>query len=464
MSDVPPEKLERDEEAARVAWAQTMREADELRGLGADQTEIADAWQRANDALAQKQQISRQLVDVLKLESIDEGHYRLKFPEIGVTLAVDHLHRDRGALQGELVVECRLPGARTFNGILSIGDYNLSSVRARKERASYLAARAQTVDTVDWTGMLEEFSQRVLAAERLGQPAVSLRDLPRPAAEDALVVDGVTLLAQHPEIWFGDGGAGKSYLGLHVAGVLAKRGLRVALFDWELAGEEHRLRLEGLFGAEMPDVRYARCARPLVYEVDRLRRIVRESRLNYLIFDSVAFACDGPPEAAEVAGRYFQALRSLGPAGSLHIAHISKQEGSDRKPFGSVFWHNGARSTWNVKLAESDPADPRITVGLYHRKANLGALQPAVGLEISFEGERTHVRRVNLAAVGELAQHMPIRQRMAAALRHGELDPKVLAEKIEASVETIGRTARRYPEQFVVLNGGRLGLLERKAS
>jgi hypothetical protein len=110
--------------------------------------------------------------------------------------------------------------------------------------------------------------------------------------------------------------------------------VRVGLFDWELAGEDHRERLERLFGAKLPGVRYARCNRPFVHELDRLRRIVRDEALDYVIFDSVAFACDGPPEAAEVAGRYFQSLRQLGIVGSLHIAHISKADGADQKPFG----------------------------------------------------------------------------------------------------------------------------------
>ena len=60
---------------------------------------------------------------------------------------------------------------------------------------------------------------------------------------------------------------------------------------------------------------YACCERPLVYEVDRLQRICRDERIEFCIFDSVAFACDGPPEAAEIAARYFRAVRGTG--GSL---------------------------------------------------------------------------------------------------------------------------------------------------
>jgi len=391
-------------------------------------------------------------------EALHEGAYRMTVPAAGTELSVDFLRRDGAQLKGELLVRCTLAGARTFGGVLSIGDLNLSSARTRQSHAKYLEERAQAKD-IDWTGMLEEFAQRVLAAERTGAPAVLLSDLPRPAPDEALEVDGLPLLARHPAILFGDGGCGKSYLALHVAGNLAGRGLRVAYFDWELAGEDHRDRLERLFGPSMPEISYARCARPLVYEAERLRRIVREREIQFAIFDSVAFACDGPPEAAEVAGRYFQSLRQLGEIGSLHVAHVSKAaEGADQKPFGSVFWHNGARASWNVKLAESSPDDRQITVGLYNRKANLGGLRAAVGFELAFGEQTTCVRRVDLQDVPDLAAGLSVRQRMAAALRRGAMTREALAEEIGAKPETIKRTANRYSRQFAVIDGGLVGL------
>ena len=288
-------------------------------------------------------------------ERLEEGRYRLTDPRFGIELEVDHLRRERGQLHGELTVWCSLPGARTTDGLLSSGSFNLSSQQVRGSQGKYLASRARTGNELDWTGLLEEFCHQVLTTEREGEPAVLLRDLPRPVPEEDFEVGGLRLLAHHPVVLFGDGGSAKSYIALHVAGVLAQRGLRVGLFDWELCGEDHRDRLERLFGTDMPDVRYLRCSQPLCHMVDAVRRMGVDHELDYLIFDSLAFACDGPPEAAEVAGRYFQALRKLGPIGSLHIAHVSKAEGADRNPFGSTFWSNGARSTWFAKLAESGP-------------------------------------------------------------------------------------------------------------
>jgi hypothetical protein len=185
-------------------------------------------------------------------------------------------------------------------------------------------------------GFFEELRQRVSAAERAGSPAVDLRQLERPGATDAIYVSGLVLTRRHPTIIFGDGGSAKSYTALYLGGRLAEQGAAVALFDWELAGEDHRDRLERIFGPAMPRILYARCERALVHEVDRLYRIAREENIEFAIFDSIVLACAGPPESAEVAAEYFRAVRQIG-VGSLHIAHISKQDGSDQKPFGSVF-------------------------------------------------------------------------------------------------------------------------------
>jgi DNA-directed RNA polymerase specialized sigma24 family protein len=77
-----------------------------------------------------------------------------------------------------------------------------------------------------------------------------------------------------------------------------------------------------------------------------------------------------------------------------------------------------------------------------------------------FEADRTDVRNVDLASVDSLSQHLSIRQRMAAALRQGEVDVEELAEQMDVKAETLRRTARRYKKQFRLLAGGRLGLAE----
>lgn len=406
--------------------------------------------------------IDREAERILREESsqfsaLGDEHYRISFPTAALVFDIDHLRREHMELIGELAVRCDLPGVRAIDGVLSFATFNISSARSRVERARLLAARSRM--NLDWTGFLEEFCQRVLIAERQGQPAVNLSELPRQQADDQFMVDRFAFPRRHPSIIFGDGGAAKSYTALYLGGRMAQSGLCVALFDWELAGEDHRERLERLFGSVMPPITYARCERPLVYEADRLRRIVRDKCIDFAIFDSVAFACDGPPEAAEVAGKYFRAVRQIG-VGSLHIAHINKSDSADEKPFGSSFWHNGARATWFTKRSGDD--GETVRVGFFNKKSNLGRLRQPVGFTISFTADRTTFSHSDVAETPELAEKLSVRQRMEHLLRHGARAVDEIAAEIDATAETVTRTARRHKQRFTVLNGGKIALFDRR--
>jgi hypothetical protein len=396
-------------------------------------------------------------------QPLEEGQYRLAFPEYGIEFHVDHLRREHHELFGELTVSCGLAAARTVDDVLSVGTFNISSPRARQERARACAERART-HAIDWLGLLEELCQRILAAERAGQPALVLRDLPLSAPVDYLCVEGLTLLRSHPVVLFGDGGTAKSYLALLVAGQLARRGVTVLYADWELAADEHRDRLERIFGAnDLPAILYARCDKPMTYEAERLRRVIARDEVQYLICDSVAFACDGPPEAAEVAGRYFQALRQM-RVGSLHLAHTNRSDRSDEKPFGSTFWHNGARSTWHVKLAAPAVDTGRITVGLYNKKSNLGPLRPAVGFHIAFDDTRTRFERIDITSVDELAEALPLWQRIRHSVQHTPQTLISLAQELGKPVDSVDKAVRRKNGMFTRVAGAdgvtRIALLE----
>jgi hypothetical protein len=392
-----------------------------------------------------------------RFEKISDDRFRLNITGLGITFEIDRLRREHQELVGELSVRCNIPGARTYDGNLLTADFNLSSARARSDRAKLLDGRAR-IEGLDWTGYLEELCQRVLAAERQGAPAVDLRTIERPKPDDMIRVEGLVLPRRHPTTIYGDGGAAKSYLALHLAGCLAKKGFVVGLFDWELAAEDHRDRLERLFD-EMPLIFYARCDRPLVYERDRLRRIVRENRIDYAIYDSVAFACDGPPKDADVASRYFGAVRQIG-AGSLQIAHITKGEDSEEKPFGSVFWANGSRATYFAKLAERS-SDDILQVGLFPKKANLGRLTAPTAFEFAFTENKTSVRTINPADNPDLVVKLSIRLRMAHVLKHGAMSFNELEKELGAKPDTVRRTVRRCKDLFRVIDGGKVGLCQR---
>lgn len=412
------------------------------------------------------QEVARAANEAQKAAMVREFHvisddcYSFTVPDLGLELTLDRVRRERSELVGELSVSCDLPGVKPANGsVISAGDFNVSSIRARSDRAKLLASRAN-IPNLDWIGVVEAFCQKILDADRRGQPVIDLRQVQKPSDDSVYNVLGLVLPKNHATILFEDGGCGKSMIGLFIAGKLIEQGCRVLLADWELGAEDHRDRLERLFPDGMPRVLYARCERPLVHEADRLRRIVRENSVDYVLYDSIAFASDGPPESAEVAGRYLRAVRSIG-AGSLHIAHTSKSIDADKKPFGSVFWHNGARMTWFAKLAEETSGSDILRVGLFNRKSNLGRLRPAIGFSIAFDQSTTAITRSDIADSPDLSGQLSVRERMRLMLRHRSMDQAALAEQIDADIDTVRRTMRRYKQQFTVIEGGRIGLLQK---
>jgi hypothetical protein len=277
---------------------------------------------------------------------------------------------------------------------------------------------------------------------------VQLRDIGRPIAAGYALRP--TVLADEPTIWFGDGGDLKSMIALAAAATMSghdvlglpiDRVRRILYLDFEFSGSEHRDRLERLCGSEMPDILYARMEGALINEVERVQRIVRDEQRDFLIVDSVAFACHDAPELATSAQEYFRALRRIG-LGSLNLAHTTKADGADQKPFGSVFWHNGVRSSWFVKR-EGD--GDRQHVALFNRKANTGPISPPIGFDVVFEPDRGPIR-ISLAEVGDmpgLAERLPMRVRIAREVKAGALTVAEIASRLDASLDTVRKTADR---------------------
>lgn len=407
---------------------------------------------------------------------VGEAHYRLEVPECLSVFDLERLYRDRNETWGELVVSCRMAGARAFNGNVFSGNINLSSPWRRRDVVAHLRDRANTKgNDPDWASLLDELSARVIAAERAGQPPQLLSTFDRPKPDDIFDLEGLALPRRHPSILFGDGGTFKSYLALFVAGCLAQQGVRVLFADWEMDGSDHRERLQQLFGPDMPAVHYRRYQRPLIDEVEGVRRFVEQEGVQYVVCDSVGFAVNGAPESAEAATGYFQAVRQFGAGvGSLHLAHVTKPKDDapdPMKPFGSVFFHNSARSTWFIKrTADTGEGGDTFALALIHRKTNIGRTRPPVGLQIAFTEDRVNLTRIDVAGVDEFAKGLPVPLRVRQALKTGALTVSELVEETNARRDTIEKAlARGKGKAFMCITNTpdgvhRWGLLDGRAS
>ena len=377
---------------------------------------------------------------------LGEGRYRLAYPQLGIVLDASEIHRDRSReLHGEIHVTTTLAGAKTIDGTLLWASLNFSSQRTRAATASSLAVRSGAPG-LDWVGAVETLALRVARAEAEGTPIQPLADYPKPVPTETWEVLGLPILQQHPMILFGDGGAAKSYLALHIAATLAGRGIRVLYADWEFSPEDHRDRLERLTGAMMPQatLHYVRCTAPLVTESQRLQRHIIAQQIQYIICDSIAFAVPGRPEDAEHAAAYFRAVRFLG-IGSLHLAHTTKslEHGTD-KPFGSVFWSNGARSVWFVKRASEQSDEGHVVeVALSHKKSNTGRRLPTFGVRLTFATERTRVEPFDVTDSPELSAGLGLRQRIRSLVANRPMTVEEIATELEAKPDSIRTAVKR---------------------
>lgn len=389
------------------------------------------------------------------------GGYESKCPTLGITITADDIKRKSDELIALLCVRSTMVGLRTVeDDILKTGTLNFYAPTSRVTWVKSLrnACPGEAAD-LDWDTYLERFVNQVIKSERLGEPLVDLATLELTDGARYLIPNFVS--AEEATIWFGDGGSMKSYLALAAcatvgSGTSAYLGIkpteqRIAGYaDWEWGAQAHRRRLGRLARENvLPKVNYIRCDRPLTHEVPRLQRLIREHNLGFIVIDSVAFACDGPPENADVAARFFTSLRQLGiPA--LLIAHVTKSEDGDKKPFGSSFWANGARLTWFIKRAGE--FDSIVSVGMFNRKNNDDRLMEPAAFRFWFQDDlvQTVISPATIDDIAddpELASKLPLKDRIAAVVRREPQTIVVIADQINSTVANVSKTVSRGVEK-----------------
>lgn len=338
----------------------------------------------------------------------------------------------------------------------------LDSDRERVVLAKKLSAKWQDFD---WDDALRTVCQMTVEAHREGDPIIDLATIEHiPAAahlvEPLLPHSQVTIL-------FGSGDSGKSILALWVASAVAY-GLPLpsldiaesgpALYlDWETDWKAHARRFDGLmkgFGITPTPggVLYRRMTRPVAEDLRALKRVVASEGIKLVVADSLGSATGAELLEAGAATRCMNALRDLDTT-VLAIHHLSKASRANGRasPFGSVYYENLARCTWEARRSDDGYGS---TLALMQRKYNDGPKRKEpLAFAINYEQGIT-VAATSIKQEKSLRQFERLPDQIAHLLEDlGEATVGQLGEVVEASQAAIIKALNR-DDRFVKLAGG----------
>jgi DNA-binding CsgD family transcriptional regulator len=401
--------------------------------------------------------------------------YVMELPDLQTSLSVDRIRRSGGELHGDLTIRTIWPGARTYDGVLFTGWFNLSSATTRVSLGKYVSTRAPHPageEGPDWPGFIEEFCQRVVSAEREGDPIVLIGR--KPSRIDPLPLVDPLLPRLKPTIVYGDGGVGKTVFAVGI-GLSVKTGLeiipgfkpsvmgQVLYLDWETDEDDIDSRLKRIAAGagltDEPEFLYRFCTRPLSHFAEDLAMQVANEDIALVIVDSIGAAMGGQAEGADPADaaiRLFAGLRFLRTT-VLCIDHVAKAQmgapAATSKPYGSTYKVNLARCTWEMRQAQASRNGP-LHVALYHQKANTTARHQPIGLGLYFEPGLTYWKEEPIREE-ELLAPLTMANRIEILLRETDvMSTTEIAEALDASESTIRKTLDRHERQFESVSRG----------
>ncbi len=375
------------------------------------------------------------------------------WPDLPFQIDLSRIRNSSRGTTGELVVKYLNGSAKPKT--LTHQTFNL--LTSKNRLAKELTARHEA----PWQSMLEAVGILAVRELRRGEPIESLT----PTDEDhpAWFVLNPLLYDKNPTVLYGPGDSMKSFFTLY-CGLLLASGCcgpqlsvapepwKVLFLDWEMSVQDVRGRVKLLQAGDprltgTPD--YRRCFQPLANEVEELKKVVTDGGYDVLILDSLAMAAGGQElERAESATTFNAALRALNCT-SLIIGHTPKpqEDQKERSLYGSVFFHNQVRNSWEVRREGE-------TIGLYHKKHNLGPKHPDMGFRLTVTPESCTVTEADLSEEPVLSEALPLQERLATALREqpGQTT-KELAMNLNVKLGSVKAKLYAYKKRFISMDG-----------
>jgi len=325
---------------------------------------------------------------------------------------------------------------------------------------------------VDWNELLEDVCIRTLLRLRQGEPVKKIDTSIGATSPEYLLYP--LLVKGQPNVWFGEGGIGKSELAKvaslaiftqmtnnELGWLVPSESVNTLYLDWEADYESFIWQYKQLCtGLGLPYTRYMdyrRCYHPLADDIEQIQKWVFETNAGLIIIDSILGALGGKESnSTETASEYYNALRQLGSITSLGLGHTSKGEpmnGYKKTVMGSKTFEDRARNVWEVKRAQDQPLGELVLM-MKNTKYNFKPQKP-VAYRIGFNNDDTTlgttIMLVDSNSVPEIERMQPTWERIRKELRkQGKvMSQKELAEVLDIKEGTVHAALYQFRQIFV---------------
>ena len=384
------------------------------------------------------------------------GTYSFRWPQYLISISVRRLHEHRvGNVTAEVTISTDAPG---YGPQLHQAMFNLSSTQSRTTLAKHMGQRYANAN---WTTILEQLCSITLQAFREGEPAVEL--FPSDEIKPPTYLLYPFLQLNKPTVIFGEGGEGKSLMGLLMAitvtlpwadnalnfVVNGNHPVNVLWLDYETDQDTigwNLSRFTNGLGIPEISIHYRRCSFSLASDIEKVQSIVAEKNIGLLVIDSLGMACAGDLNTSEIAMRFWEAQRQLNVT-TLIIAHPSKdQQTKKRTIHGSGFFSREARSVWELRQVQ-EPGEEEKYIGLFHTKVNEGKLHRPRGFRLAFSEKTIEVYQQDVSQIEGLRKELGTGQQILELLKSGAMSVADIRDDLELSDAairmSIGRLKKR---------------------
>jgi len=348
---------------------------------------------------------------------------------------------------------------------LSTSRLNLLSPRSISE----LANRLNKIYEYNWDVMLQASCTKII--EDLLNPPEPIQIKLVEKTSPIFLIDNF-ILEQAPTLWFAPGGSGKSFLALALA-VCAQNGFdlfgtikntNTLYLDWETDEMETNRRatmlangLQEIYNVEKEKIllpKYLRMYFPLIESTDYLLDIIFNHEIKFIIIDSVAPALGSDLISAAEVTKFFSSIRKLNAVGvtTLLITHVSKgdkKETGKKTPFGSVFFENFPRLTWELK-SEYEEEQKKFTFGIFCRKSNVGKLD-SKGFALEFTDGKVSITTIDSEEL-ENDEKKTLGNMIIALLEKEPMTPREMASTLQTTPSSIWVTLSKLKKKNLVTN------------